>query len=598
MKASVSPLYPGYGTHYIYAYVGTPAQRQSLIVDTGSYITAFPCNGCSQCGTHTDDYFNVTTSSSALIPKCLHNQLCQVSQSYAEGSSWHGYKVTDQLWVGDSEIDLIPDAPSYSIPFTFACQTAMTGLFRSQLADGILGLADAEDTLPNQLFKKNITQTRMFAVCFRTGGGILSLGGVDQSLHTKKVSYMKMDPRTGGSYGIFLQYVMFREKSGINHTIDEPAAKFLGTKGVLIDSGATDTYLPVEIAAKFQAAFKKASGIAFSSDNFKLTDEEMNRLPDIVFGVQGILPNSVAEVTMPMSSYIDSTGDGGYTFRVFLTEKDGSILGSNFLNNYNFIFDPDNTRIGFAKSTCNYEEIAPRYTRPPTLSPTVAGFTGDDDKQSRSQQCDPQKLLPYTPCSAYCSKNESSYRAQGVQDYMNECRDGQIVTRDCFQMCSFSKIVRGPLHCPDKEWGECTHGCLRARSVVPASEPTLVDGACNYKYQTAICYSGMCPRQDGDYLLYLDMRVRVEPTKWSYVHTEDFYSAFSQIFKVSSGCGVYFLSYLIQLFLLRSTFITLNFSIMRVMSLLRPQNYTSKFASNPAIIPAVYSYMMWQKKLL
>jgi hypothetical protein len=40
------PLHAGYGTHYSFLYVGTPPQRVSVILDTGSHWTAFPCTGC------------------------------------------------------------------------------------------------------------------------------------------------------------------------------------------------------------------------------------------------------------------------------------------------------------------------------------------------------------------------------------------------------------------------------------------------------------------------------------------------------------------------------------------------------------------------
>jgi hypothetical protein len=40
------PVHRGYGTHYSYIYVGTPPQRVSVILDTGSHFTAFPCTGC------------------------------------------------------------------------------------------------------------------------------------------------------------------------------------------------------------------------------------------------------------------------------------------------------------------------------------------------------------------------------------------------------------------------------------------------------------------------------------------------------------------------------------------------------------------------
>ena len=36
-----SPLHQGYGTHYATIWVGTPSQRKSVIIDTGSHFTAF-----------------------------------------------------------------------------------------------------------------------------------------------------------------------------------------------------------------------------------------------------------------------------------------------------------------------------------------------------------------------------------------------------------------------------------------------------------------------------------------------------------------------------------------------------------------------------
>jgi hypothetical protein len=46
-----SPLFQGMGTHYSFLWVGNPPQRVSVIMDTGSHHTAFPCVGC-KCGKH------------------------------------------------------------------------------------------------------------------------------------------------------------------------------------------------------------------------------------------------------------------------------------------------------------------------------------------------------------------------------------------------------------------------------------------------------------------------------------------------------------------------------------------------------------------
>lgn len=54
------PLSQGYGTHFANVWVGSPTpQRKTVIVDTGSHYTAFPCAGCQNCGGphHTDPYF-------------------------------------------------------------------------------------------------------------------------------------------------------------------------------------------------------------------------------------------------------------------------------------------------------------------------------------------------------------------------------------------------------------------------------------------------------------------------------------------------------------------------------------------------------------
>lgn len=83
--------------------------------------------GCSQCGQHTDPYFDWKNSSTAVIPDCK-GKPCVLSQSYSEGSSWRAFKVVDQVYVGALEKQLMPSASSYNVPFEFGCQTSETGL--------------------------------------------------------------------------------------------------------------------------------------------------------------------------------------------------------------------------------------------------------------------------------------------------------------------------------------------------------------------------------------------------------------------------------------------------------------------------------------
>ena len=190
--------------------VGSPPQRVSVIVDTGSHHTAFPCSGCDRrrlslslylslsshphshsrelcvvslgksCGHHTDPYFDPSKSTtlkklgggppsrvfvllffffpliSPLRADCADcvaaarcvSHTCQVSQSYTEGSSWKANQMKDTYYVGgetakERPFNTKPGTPNewVATPFVFGCQTYETGLFRTQKADGIMGMS-------------------------------------------------------------------------------------------------------------------------------------------------------------------------------------------------------------------------------------------------------------------------------------------------------------------------------------------------------------------------------------------------------------------------------------------------------------------------
>jgi hypothetical protein len=128
-------LYQGYGTHYIDLWIGSPTpQRQTLIVDTGSSITAFPCSGCTDCGNaqqqqqqqkksyHTDDVYQTNKSTTYIEKECTRDPhlltkdvcdygyctkvdgsnanvgRCEIQTSYAEGSSWTALEGEDVVY--------------------------------------------------------------------------------------------------------------------------------------------------------------------------------------------------------------------------------------------------------------------------------------------------------------------------------------------------------------------------------------------------------------------------------------------------------------------------------------------------------------------
>jgi len=180
----VGGLYQGYGTHYVDLWVGTPAQRQTVIVDTGSSVTAFPCSACTDCGDryHASPYFEENNSSSFIKLRCSScqdsstcshkdrdDEHCRIGVSYQEGSSWSAFYSEDEIYLGgphdqplDTEsfdsgngkhlgsgvVDENPfDAASFRFPLRFGCQTKITGLFKTQLVSSQLILDCSVRTL-------------------------------------------------------------------------------------------------------------------------------------------------------------------------------------------------------------------------------------------------------------------------------------------------------------------------------------------------------------------------------------------------------------------------------------------------------------------
>jgi Xylanase inhibitor N-terminal/Membrane bound O-acyl transferase family len=384
------PLHFHSGSHHAHMYIGSPPQRQTLIIDTGSKAMAFPCKTCKKCtpccGSHASPYFDPEASTTHRVSKCgscllegisscsLFGDQCTFAQKYTEGSSWTATEVEDMVWLGTPDIveSLEDHMGMLAIPYSFGCQTSSKGLFRKQYADGILGLSIHDSSLIRALYVERLIPRNAFSLCFTHNGGHLSLGGTFPS-PDQPHSTMTMTPitREHGYYSVKVVSLSIGEKLviGKDHYSDL-LDDMNGGKGCIFDSGTTDSFFPSSLRKVVGAAVKEYSRSLtdFSGTMRRHTYSfaAFQTLPTITIGFANnanitILPDHYME-GVPIDP---STGRAEaweksipLTNRIYLEESKGTVLGANAMYGHDILFDVQGHQIGIAEANCHLNAIS------------------------------------------------------------------------------------------------------------------------------------------------------------------------------------------------------------------------------------------------
>ncbi|CAE8676152.1 unnamed protein product [Polarella glacialis] len=328
--------------------VGTPAQRVSVIVDTGSGITGFPCTGCDHCGRHIDPPFDFSHSRTAEWKECgdgcagsCKKQHCSYDQRFTEGSAMHGYWFKDFVRLGDN----IQQNPP--ILATIGCHQDETNLFYTQKASGIMGIRPpglkGTPTLIQQLFQdhEHINQD-VFSLCIAEWGGQMVVGGYNDSYHSGKLQYIGLNTKSG------FYRVSLSSMSVAGQLVDKP---FLQTT---IDSGTTETYMGEGPYKQLRSAIEgycknnKCGAWQFGTCWQPEKGDDLSKFPDIQMNFADVQSVWVAK------AYLYRKGSGSNWCYSFHNDGPGAgtVLGASWMMHQEVVFDLKESRIGIVQAKC------------------------------------------------------------------------------------------------------------------------------------------------------------------------------------------------------------------------------------------------------
>jgi hypothetical protein len=354
-------------------------------------------------------------------PTPTNPDACRISMAYAEGSSWHAVECVDRAYTGGFHDDIDwQEEKTESFELTFGCQTGVTGLFETQLADGIVGMMNTPAAYWWQLYEAKKIAAKQFSLCFTknphityegTGAGAMVLGGTDPRLHLHEMEYAALP--YGSVFHVVLEQVYLRMNGGESIVEQQSDKKviwktILGDDSssvehieILVDSGSTNSYLAAGHLAPFQAAWKELTGMEYDTTKEYFFDNGTDiseTLPTVVLQFQAWQnssdPNGGSKsimVAFPPSHYMRYyPSKEAYIPKLGFRTSDWMpvSLGANFMMGKDVLFDVDNKRLGIAESHCDYLSLG--YNR---FDPSVTAGGSANNNQNDIESADDRTML-------------------------------------------------------------------------------------------------------------------------------------------------------------------------------------------------------------
>ncbi|KAG6553060.1 hypothetical protein Mapa_005397 [Marchantia paleacea] len=362
-SAGISPVFSQMGEYIMYVTLGTPPRRFTAILDTGSDLVWVQCKPCNDCFPQPDPLFDPSKSASfskvdcnssfchSLLLSTCSDDLCKYSYGYGDGSYTDGSLGLETITLTNARRakDSFPN-------FAFGCGTNDGGDFSS--SDGLVGLGRGPLSMMTQLAPK---LGNKFSYCLVTFEDAVSktspliIGGSQPAELTAAMSYTAL---IRNKFAPSFYYLQVEDLSIDGRMLNITRAAFdidrYGSGGTIVDSGTTLYFLTAEaydplratLVPLIQYPLVDASELGFGLC-YNLSTVKKPVFPSITIHFTG------ATLALPQANSFVPVDDLGTTCLVILPTVGFSILGNLLQQNYLFLYDRENSRLGFTPKQCD-----------------------------------------------------------------------------------------------------------------------------------------------------------------------------------------------------------------------------------------------------
>lgn len=361
------------GYYFIYAFVGNPPQKQSLILDSGSSQISFACNTCSNCGVHEYPPFDLNKSITGR--KCngnlFSNERCKYFHRFNEGSVISGKYFSDILSFESNQKNS-GIKTDFKVKYDyFGCNELETKQIYNQNATGVFGIGlkstvDDHVNIIHVLLTSignflNINDSNIVvSICLLNKGGNIKIGEYNEKIVDNDLVFSENQfhfiywvpiVHPSSLYKVRVEGISF-EKKELNQ-LNERASHF-----AIIDVGSTFSFLPSKVYNKLIGEFSKLCAVLtkLSIDkcitvNKSICLSDYSKLEFLLPTINIKFRDQENLISWKYSSYLIKREKVWCVgIKEQTSDKNHIVLGISFLKNRQLILDPKKKRIGINSS--------------------------------------------------------------------------------------------------------------------------------------------------------------------------------------------------------------------------------------------------------